>query len=277
MPATLRPLGPQDLTIAQALLSQRLVENLFLIAKLDSYGIDEHTLGRVHGFEVDGELMALCLDGGTVFPAGIVPAAIPYFVTALGPQRRCGSILGPSMMTLGLYLGLSTRYRGPWRKIINVRQQQPLMVLEGPPAADPDPRVRPLTHLDFEPYLAASVAMYTDEIGTSPYKHGSGYDSYVRSRLLLGDAWGWVEGGEVLFKADLGPKYGDHAQLQGVWLTPRLRGSGLAPSLLAGMLAHAQQRHPIISLYVNHFNTPAIRLYERLGFTRVGTLATVHY
>jgi len=32
---------------------------------------------------------------------------------------------------------------------------------------------------------------------------------------------------------------------------------------------------PTVSLYVNAFNEPARRVYERLGFRRVGTFATV--
>lgn len=43
------------------------------------------------------------------------------------------------------------------------------------------------------------------------------------------------------------------------------------------MLRLAMRRFPSISLYVNDFNTPAIRAYETLGFVEVGALATVHY
>ena len=56
-----------------------------------------------------------------------------------------------------------------------------------------------------------------------------------------------------------------------------LRGKGQSAALLSGMLIQAQEHHPVISLYVNDFNTPAIRLYERLGFQEVGSLSTVHY
>ena len=277
MTTRLRTLGPQDLWAIQKFLSQRPVENLFLSHKLHQYGLNERMLGFIHGFERDGELTAVCMDGGTLFPAGVDPEAIPAFVEAIGQRRRCASILGPSMMALGLYLGLTTRFRGDWMKVANVRRHQPLMALTGPPLVDPDPRVRQLTTRDFGSYLAASVAMYTDEIGASPYKHGPGYDSHVEDRLRAQDAWGVVENGRVMFKADLGPRIGVHAQLQGVWLDPSLRGQGRSAALLSGMLIQAQEIHPVISLYVNDFNTPAIRLYERLGFQDVGSLSTVHY
>lgn len=77
MTTRLRVLGPQDLPAIQELLSQRPVENLFLAHKLRQYGLDERALGFFHGFERDGELTAVCMDGGTLFPAGIDPEAIP--------------------------------------------------------------------------------------------------------------------------------------------------------------------------------------------------------
>lgn len=277
MTVRLRTLGPKDADALRAFLAQRPVENLFFASRLDQCGMDERCLGTVHGFERDGILTAACLDGGTLFPAGLDAEAIPHFVAAIGRTRHCASILGNCLMALGVHLGLSSRFRGAWAREVNIRRRQPLMVLTSAPAVAPDPRVRPIGMREFESYLAASVAMYTDEIGSSPFRHGPGYGSFVRARVEAGDAWGVVENGEVIFKADIGPRYANQTQLQGVWLDPRLRGQGLSASLLAGMLVQAQQRFPVVSLYVNDFNTPAIRVYEKLGFQEVGSLATVHY
>ena len=261
----------------EVLLAQRPVENLFLSAKIALLGMDRRRLGKLHGFERDGELTAVCLNGGTVFPAGLDPDAIPMFVDALGPLRRASSILGPSRPALNLFSGLAQRWPGGWGSYANVRQKQPLMARRGAPDDEADPRVRRLTMRDFDSYLAASVHMYTEEIGSSPYKYGPGYESFVAERLKNGDAWGIVEKSEVVFKADLGPKLRDHVQLQGVWVHPDHRGRGLSVPALAGMLRDVATTHNVVSLYVNDFNTPAIRSYEHLGFEHVGTLSTVHY
>lgn len=277
MATLLRSLGPQDLPAVRRLLDARPVENLFLAAKLETVGIDRRRLGTLHGFERDGELTAVCLDGGTVFPAGDDPEAIPGFVRAIGPVRSAASILGPSMQALGLHLGLSERWPGAWGSELNVRRVQPLMLLDHLPLGETDPRVRMLTQRDYDSYLHASVDMYTEEIGTSPFKYGPGYERFVRERLRSGDAYGIVDEGRVIFKADLGPRVGDHVQLQGVWLEPELRGRGLSVPALAGMLRRVMRRYERVSLYVNDFNAAAVRAYERLGFERVGTLSTVHY
>lgn len=277
MATGLRPLGPDDLHDVEALLAERPIENLFLASKIAQFGIDRRRVGRLHGFERDGRLTAVCLDGGTIFPAGFDPDAVPAFVRAIGPVRQATSILGPCMTALGVYVGLVERWPGGWRQVSNVRQRQPLMLLDRPPVVDGDERVRLLTTRDFDSYLAASVHMYTEEIGSSPFKYGSGYERFVKERLKQDDAYGIVVDGEVVFKADLGPKLDGHTQLQGVWVHPELRGRGLSVPALASMMRQVMERFPLVSLYVNDFNTPAIRAYERLGFVTVGALATVHY
>ncbi|MFV0429865.1 MAG: GNAT family N-acetyltransferase [Arachnia sp.] len=277
MSTRVRVLGPRDRTAVTDFLALRPVETLFLAAKISSFGLDRRRVGVLHGFERDNELAGVCLDGGTVFPATHDPEAIPRFVEVLGPVRRASSILGPSQAALGLYVGLSERWPGAWASVSNVRQRQPLMLLDAPPTMLGDERVRALTPRDFGAYLDASVKMYTEEIGSSPFKHGPGYESFVQDRLRHDDAYGIVEDGEVLFKADLGPRLGSHTQLQGVWVRPDQRGKRLAVSALASMLRRVMTRYTHVSLYVNDFNTPAVKVYQRLGFETVGSLSTVHY
>lgn len=273
----LRTLGQRDVARLQEFLDVEPVTNLFLASKVNEMGLDRRRLGRVHVLERDGEITAALLDGGSVFVTGNDQDAILPFARELGILRRTTSILGPSHMALPLHEKLSELYGDMWGLCANVRRVQPLMVLDRDPLTPPDPRVRRLGLDVFQSYLEASVHMYTEEIGSSPFKYGGGYDTFVKDRLRAGDAWGIVEDGEVIFKADLGPKFFPQAQLQGVWIKPELRGFGLAGPALSGMLRDARRRFPVISLYVNDFNAPAVRSYRRLGFQDVGSLSTVHY
>lgn len=277
MTARLRSLGSADREEALAFLAGSPVENLFLASKIDRFGIDRRRLGLMYAYERDGQITSLLLDGGTAFVAGFDPDALPAYVNELGPVRRCSSLLGPAISVLGLYVGLSQRWPGSWGPVSNIRRRQPLMQLDHLPIPEPDERVRLLTRDDYDSYLAASVDMYTEEIGSSPYKFGPGYERFVLERLNRGEAYGIVEHGRVIFKADLGPQLGPQAQLQGVWVAPDLRGTGVSVPALSGMLRLAMNRYPLISLYVNDFNTPALRAYAALGFEEVGALATVHY
>ena len=66
------------------------------------------------------------------------------------------------------------------------------------------------------------------------------------------------------------------AQLQGVWLTPRLRGMGLSVPLIAAVteqvLATVAES---VSLYVNSYNAAARAAYRTVGFVPVGEFATI--
>ena len=65
-------------------------------------------------------------------------------------------------------------------------------------------------------------------------------------------------------------------QVQGVWVNPRLRGRGLAAPGMAAVVTLARRTcAPRVSLYVNDFNTPARKAYEKVGFAEVGSFATI--
>jgi predicted GNAT family acetyltransferase len=66
------------------------------------------------------------------------------------------------------------------------------------------------------------------------------------------------------------------AQVQGVWVAPPFRGRGLAAPGMAEVVETVRREiAPVVSLYVNGFNTRAVRAYERVGFRTVGVYATV--
>jgi predicted GNAT family acetyltransferase len=66
------------------------------------------------------------------------------------------------------------------------------------------------------------------------------------------------------------------AQVQGVWVEPAQRGRGLAaPGVAAVVRATRREVAPVVSLYVNSYNAPALATYRRVGFEQVGTFATV--
>ena len=119
--------------------------------------------------------------------------------------------------------------------------------------------------------------MFTHEIGYPPYSGSDrGYRAGLASLLTQGHTYVVREGDEIIFKTDVGSLALGCAQLQGVWLTPRLRGQGLAvPMLAASVEQILASQASTVTLYVNQFNAPALASYERLGFTTVGEFATV--
>ena len=115
--------------------------------------------------------------------------------------------------------------------------------------------------------------MYTEEVGVSPLLDdgGRGYRRRVADLVRARRAYARVVDGEVVFKAELAVVTRHTAQIQGVWVAPHWRGKGLAAPALAAVMRDALRRvAPTVSLYVNDYNEPARRAYERCGFRPAG-------
>jgi ribosomal protein S18 acetylase RimI-like enzyme len=117
--------------------------------------------------------------------------------------------------------------------------------------------------------VEVSAAMHLEEMGEDPMVlDPAGYRRRVRS--LIERRWTFLYrvSGRIAFKMDIGCAGDRTGQIQGVYTPPGLRRRGVATAGMAACCALALERFPVLSLYVNDFNTPAVALYERLGFTR---------
>jgi predicted GNAT family acetyltransferase len=142
----------------------------------------------------------------------------------------------------------------------------------------PEPRVRPVRPDQLDVLLPAAVAMFTEEVGVSPLRidGGAGYRARVTELVRAGLALAWIEDGRVLFKADIGAVSREACQLQGVWVAPQWRGRGIGQRGTAAVVEYARTAvAPLVSLYVNDYNGAARAAYARVGFTEVGTYASI--
>ena len=232
------------------------------------------------GFEREGRLVALCWAGANlvpVCPADDVEALDAFAETALRQGRRCSSIVGDA----GPVLELWDRLGSAWGPAREVRSNQPSLAIDGPPDVAPDPGVRLGHPEDLDVLVPACVQMFVEEVGYSPLTGSPGaYEARVRSLVEEGRSFVRMEqtqdGPQVAFKAELGAVSGAVAQVQGVWVPPDLRGRGLATHGTAAVVEKTLATvAPVVSLYVNDYNTRALAAYRRVGFRRVGTYATV--
>ncbi|CAI9398899.1 GNAT family N-acetyltransferase [Aestuariimicrobium sp. T2.26MG-19.2B] len=277
MSTRLRVLGNADVAAALELLRPEPISNLFLRARFAHHGLDRVTLGcEVLGFERNRQLVALCHVGSNLVPAGDDTEALAAFAAKIGARRHSSSIMGRAPLVRGLFDHLVERHQS-WGHPRELRYHQPLMVIDHDSPFAGDPRVRQVTLQEFEPYFDAAVKMYTEEVGVSPLDPSGGYRSHMRRLVMDGQCYAIIEDGRVLFKADVGTAYGTICQIQGVWLAPELRGQGLSVPAMAKVIELVRERYPVVSLYVNDFNTRARKLYERCGMRTIDALATVLY
>lgn len=225
--------------------------------------------------ERDGLIDALCYSGANLVPIGVHDAhvAMEFAEFAARRGRRCSSIVGPAQAVHWMWGHLESRW-GPARA---VRAHQPVMTIDHSALIAADPRVRRFEPVELEIVFPAAVEMFTEEIGASPLQSDGGraYRSRVAELLAAGRSFGIIEAGRVIFKAEIGALSPSVSQIQGVWVAPDLRGQGLGAAGMAAVVEAARTLAPVASLYVNDFNTTAIRCYERVGFTTMGAFASV--
>ncbi|WP_326610180.1 GNAT family N-acetyltransferase [Streptomyces scopuliridis] len=274
---TTRVLEPSELDAALAILESEPVENAFVTSRVQVAGLDPWRLGgEMWGWYADGRLRSLCYSGANLVPICATPEAVRGFADrARRTGRRCSSIVGPAEPTTQLWRLLEPSW-GPAREI---RAHQPLMVTEQVPAAvAPDPLVRRIRKAELDVIMPACVAMFTEEVGVSPLAGDGGllYQARVAELVGAGRSFARIEDGRVIFKAEIGAATTRACQIQGVWVDPEFRGRGLSEAGMAAVVRYAlADVAPVVSLYVNDYNTPARAAYRRVGFREVGAFMSV--
>lgn len=152
----------------------------------------------------------------------------------------------------------------------------------GAPPADGRPRARgwelvELAAGDVERYLAlrrgATRSQFAERLA-------AGYRAWALAASAPDGALGtvaWVarERGWLAFLALPLPLAPGETYVFDTYTSPALRGRGLQPALLAAVLAAAQRSGATrASAAIEPHNRPSVRAFERLGFRRVGTLAS---
>lgn len=253
-----------------------LAANVFVAARILE-GVLSSQPGTLLGYREGGRLEAMCWASANLVPVEADEPTIGAFADRVRRWRRhCASILGPSEQVGELWRLLSPSW-GPARA---VRPQQPLMSTMTRPSdlgVELDPRVRPATADEVDLVMPAAAHMFTAEIGYPPYTgSGHAYRSALLSLIDRQHTYVVIEDDEVIFKADVGSVALGCAQIQGVWLAPRLRGHGLAVPAMAAVVEQVMAaRAPWVTLYVNDFNASARATYAHVGFEDVGTFTTV--
>ncbi|MCF7550129.1 MULTISPECIES: GNAT family N-acetyltransferase [Pseudonocardia] len=268
-----RLLDDRDRGGVRAALDADPVASCMVAARVEAAGLDPWRLGGeiwASGSRLEG----LCFSGANLVPLRGEKTAIRAFADrARRHGRSCSSLVGRAELVLPLWEELAAS----WAPAREVRADQPLMVLAGAPSVVADPLVRPVRLEELDRYLPAAIAMFTEEVGVDPRAGdgGAGYRARVAELISAGRAFARFEDGEVVFKAEIGAMSARVGQIQGVWVDPTRRGEGLGTIGTAAVVERLGAMGRISSLYVNGFNTPARRTYDRIGFTQVASFATV--
>ena len=267
-----RQLTPVDVPSALALANARPYSDCFLISMLERNNIP----GIVGIFSGD-TLVAIASTGANCVTTDLTAETASALASYLAREgRRSASIVGRKSNVELLWRALD----GRWGTSRDVRESQPLLILRDAAAIPADPLVRRATPDELELVFPACVHMFRDEVGVDPLARGMGgaYRERVQDIIANGRSFVRIVNGVVEFKTEIGATSSAACQLQGVWVAPHLRGRGLAAPGLAAVTAFAMADiAPAVELYVNDFNSAALRTYERVGFEHHDTFSTVFF
>ena len=273
----LRPIDTHSLSQLWSMINANPVRHTYVASRLEQHGlagITRRTLEIIGAF--DGEqLESAMLFGANLVPIETSQESQRLFADVLARQgRRCSSIVGPANEVLQLWAMLEVH----WGAARAIRANQPVMMTQTRSDLIVDDRVNYSTLMDLDILFPACVEMFTHEVGLSPLAKGAGMSYRNRVSELISNRKSFVriEQDQIAFKAEVGCVGAQVAQLQGVWVSPELRGQGIGRHALASVVKYVlQDIAPTVSLYVNDFNRNAIAMYEKVGFKQVDSFATV--
>src|SRR5699024_716577 len=211
-----------------------------------------------------GQLLAACWAGANIVPITNDLEHGAYFGQALvALDEHFGSIFGPQPAVTGVWESLPQSLQFA----VELRIVQLSMTSTDLSSVLVYPIIRTATVSYYHLVLHASASMSTEHLGYSPLAVCSnGYRLRVRQLIAKGHTMIEADQETVRFKADFGIVTSEMIQIQGVWIRPDARGQGRAAPAMASVVNRALKLVPIVSLYVNDYNTAAIRTYEHVGF-----------
>jgi uncharacterized protein len=271
-----RVLGPADLPAALEVLATDPVPNVFVEYRTRLTQLDQRWLGgQMWGYEAEGRLAAMCHVGANMVPVAGTPESCAAFARrAVGQRRLSSTIVGPREAVELLWSDLA----GSWGDPREMRWDQPHLEISTRPLVQPDPDVRRTQTDEVDTLYPACVAMYQEEVGVSPELDGGRNLYRARVSQLVNRGWSFsrIEGGRVVFKAEVACATPAACQIQGVWVHPDRRNEGLCTGGIAAVVDIAlREIAPTVSLYVNAHNTAARTAYERVGFCQSTTFSTI--
>ncbi len=270
-----RQLWAADLVALEECLGQAPLDNVYLRSELRHGALRQGALYGVERPREPSAIVAAAMVGPLVVPWAPAPRDLAALAEALRPRAHLIQLLvGPRDQIASLQLLLQRQLRPPRL----VRSDQPHYAITNAELVDAQESapMRRATLDDFDQVLSAGAAMHLEEVGFDPMRSDpDGYRQRVQTLIRRGWIHIWVEDGRLAFKAECAAVTAEAIQLQGVWTRPDLRRRGLGTRGMATLCGQLLAETQAVTLFVNDFNGSAIRVYERVGFTRIGTMRSV--
>ena len=142
---------------------------------------------------------------------------------------------------------------------------------------EPVPSLRLAAAADAEEVMLVNGAMAFEEGGVNPLTcDAEGFRRRTLRRIAQGRVWVWVEGGRLVFKADVLADTPEAVYLEGVHVRADERGKGYGTRCLTRLGRVLLRRALSVCLVVNGRHHAAHAFYARAGFAPRGGYDTIY-
>jgi uncharacterized protein len=137
------------------------------------------------------------------------------------------------------------------------------------PAAvhEPVPGLRPATLDDLDMVLSVQAEMAFEESSVDPLKQDpQGFRERIRRRINQERIFVWIEGGRLIFKADILAETPEMIYLEGIWVNAQARGRRYGLRCISQLTRELLNRAPGVCVFASENNQAAHNFYRKAGY-----------
>ena len=125
--------------------------------------------------------------------------------------------------------------------------------------------------------VAAHAQMVLEETGIDPLdEDADGFRERCGRRIDQDRVWVLIENDELIFKADIVAETPAAFYLEGIWVNPAERNKGYGTLCFGELSANLLAQKKSLCAFVDDFNEPAKRFYNRSGARSHGVFAKIY-
>jgi uncharacterized protein len=229
--------------------------------------------GAFYGYRnAEGELEGVALLGHTILVEARTLAALKTFAQLAQNYPRSHMILGEQEKVACFWSYYAEGGLPPRRICRELLFEQRWPVGAGRLVRD----LRQATLDDLALVMPVHAEMAFEESGINPLEvDPGGFRLRLARRIEQGRVWVWIEGEQLIFKADVVADTPQMTYLEGVYVNPSRRGSGIGLRCMSQLSRILLTNTSAICLLVNEQNQEARNLFHRAGYKLHGYYDTI--
>lgn len=218
-----------------------------------------------------GNLEGVALIGHVILVETESEAALEAFARLAQEYGRGHVILGEREKVSRFW-----EYYAPAGQPMRSAGRELLLEQRWPVEAHEPVALRPATLDDLEQVMPVHALLAFEESGINPMERDpEGFRRRCARRIEQGRTWVCAENGKVVFKADVVSDTPEAVYVEGVWVSPEVRGRGLGLRCMSQLTRTLLVNAGSICVLVNEKNERAMSLYRKSGLKLRGHYDTI--